>query len=141
MKPFVALLTTFVLGCASSAAVIPIQYGFADIPARAGIQLTYTNASKRMMCLMPEHWPNQAGKINQAADYVSLIVDGVSYPIEDFNTGYCIGGCPTYVSPGETITGFISYRDFNLPVELFSRPKALEFSPRAFACKRDTTAN
>jgi hypothetical protein len=89
-----------------------------------------------MMCLNPEDWPNSAGKIDQGAGRVFLVVSDQRFPIEDFNTGYCVGGCPIYVEPREEIIGFIAYKDFNLPQALADKPKRLEFSPKAFPCAR-----
>jgi len=90
--------------------------------------------------LAPSHWPNAAGKINQASDIVTLQVDGQRFPVVDFNTGYCTGErCATHVAAGETTTAFISYDDFNLPGSLRQRPKTLEFSISAYVCSRESS--
>lgn len=115
--------------------MIPIDYQMADKAAKAGIELSYRNESNKTMCLLPEHWPNAAGKINQASNHVYLIVGDERFPIEDFNTGYCPEGCATYVAPGERISAFVAYSDFNLPIHLINEPKKLEFSPKAFECR------
>ena len=88
------------------------------------------------MCLLPEHWPNHAGKIDQASDRVALVVGQERFPIVDFNTGYCPHGCATPVAPGEQVSSAISYSDFGLPERLMDSPKTLEFTPMAFACGR-----
>jgi dienelactone hydrolase len=88
------------------------------------------------MCLGPEHWPNRAGKLNQASDVVFLAVGDQKFPIQEVNTGYCWGDeCALRVAPGEDVAAFISYADFNLPERLWREPKTLEFRPQAFPCK------
>jgi hypothetical protein len=130
------LTAALLVGCATVAASIPIQYIYSDAPSRAGIELSYVNRTNRTVCLSPSQWPNSAGKINQA-NRVSLIVDGQRYPIEVFNTGYCFGGCPTYVEPGQRVRAFVPYRDFKLPPALASKSKQLEFSPSGYVCKHN----
>ncbi len=124
-----------VSGCATQSALKPIKYDYVDVPAERRIEVTYRNFTGVAMCLLPEHWPNQAGKINQASDIVFLVVGQERFPIENFNTGYCPQGCATRVAPGEKISSSIPYADFSLPERLMDAPKALEFSPKAFACK------
>lgn len=132
-----AAIAIFVLlsGCATQSVLIPIKYEYVDVPAERRIQVTYHNTSRVTMCLLPEHWPNQAGKINQASDSVFLVVGQERFPIVDFNTGYCPQGCATRVAPGEKVSSSIPYADFGLPERLKDAPKTLEFSPTAFECK------
>jgi hypothetical protein len=117
-------------------ASVPLAYRFTDVPERGGIEVRYRNSTRAVMCLSPDQWPNQAGKLNQVSDRVVLIVDGKSFPLEDFNTGYCVGGCPTYVDPGEEIRGFIPYNHFALPPEMVGKPKQLLFTPLGYVCAR-----
>jgi len=124
-----------VSGCATQSALTPIKYEYVDVPAERRIEVTYRNLTGAAMCLLPEHWPNQAGKINQASDIVFLVVGQERFPIENFDTGYCPQGCATRVAPGEKISRSIPYADFSLPERLKDAPKTLEFSPKAFACK------
>lgn len=130
-------LLGLIAGCSSTLALQPIEYQFIDVPAQSKVEVTYRNQSGTTMCLLPEHWPNQAGKINQAGDIVFLVVAGRRFPILDFNTGYCPQGCAIRVEPGETAAGFIRYADFELPEQLRDAPKTLEFSPMAFPCPRE----
>jgi len=124
-------------GCAGTTRMIPIEYRFHDIPEERRIEITYHNDLKDTLCLSPETWPNEAGKINQASEYVFLVIDGRRFPIVDFNTGYCpeADGCALYVSPGQETSASISYSDFNVPKDLENLEKELEFSPVAFKCR------
>ena len=122
-------------GCASQPTLVRVDFEMRDKPADRQIEVVYQNAQKNPMCLLPEHWPNVAGKINQASDLVFLVVEGRRFPIENFNTGYCPKGCSTRVKPGEQQSARIAYADFGLPQELYGAPKRLEFAPMAYACR------
>jgi hypothetical protein len=123
-----------ILGCASRSALMPIKFEYRDDPGGRRVELTYLNSSRYAMCLLPEHWPNSAGKINQASDIVFLVVGQERFPIENFNTGYCPKGCATRVVPGAQVSASIAYADFGLPDRLINAEKSLEFSPVAFKC-------
>lgn len=126
--------TLLVTGCVSNWEPLPTEYVFRDWPSEDRVEVQFTNTTNGKLCLDPEHWPNQAGKINQASEYVYLEIDGKQFPIVDFNTGYCFGGCPTVVLPGETASASIAYRDFRLPGSLRHEPKRLEFPVVAYTC-------
>lgn len=123
-------------GCAAQSALVPVQFGYTDVPAKRQVEVTYRNNEQVPMCLLPEHWPNPAGKINQASDSVALVVGSERFPIANFNTGYCPDGCATRVAPGEQVSRAIPYSDFALPERLVDSQKTLEFAPMAFACNR-----
>jgi hypothetical protein len=126
----------FLAGCATRVVPVPVHYRLVDHPDESRIELLYRNESSKTVCLSAEDWPNLAGKLNQVSDRVSLVVGGERFPIENFNTGYCIGNrCARRVAPGEQISGSISYDDFSLPARLKNEPKALEFFPTAYVCR------
>lgn len=129
--------TLLVVGCASSWKPVPSEYLFKDWPSENRVEVLFTNETDEQLCLLPEHWPNQAGKINQAGESVFLVVAGKRFPIEDFNTGYCPGGCALVVRPGETVSSAIAYDDFGLPAELRQAPKQLELPVVAYACPNE----
>jgi hypothetical protein len=133
-KLIINSLVLVLAACATQSKLTKIEYLFADSAQNRSIQLTYHNETTRVMCLLPEHWPNQAGKINQGRDRMILVVGNERFPIEDFNTGYCPEGCAIRVAPGSTVSATVSYVDFALPERLWSSTKRLEFSPMAFAC-------
>lgn len=110
----VALLGT---SCVSTSGLFPIEYAFTDMPEKRRIELRYHNTSEQTVCLLPEFWPNQAGKINQASGEVFLLVGDRRFAIEDFNTGYC-PDCRLAVAPGETVRASIGYDAFDLPEAL-----------------------
>lgn len=137
MRTFViAISLSFLVGCATRVVSVPIHFRLVDHPDESRIELFYRNNSKSTVCISADYWPNQAGKLNQMSDRVFLVVSGERFPIEDFNTGYCIGEtCARRVEPGEQISGSIPYNDFGLPERLRNEPKTLEFSPIGFMCR------
>jgi hypothetical protein len=131
---YLGLFLLLIVGCASNTALVPIQFRYLDHPGERRVELTYSNSSRNTMCLLPENWPNSAGKIDQASDRVFLVVGQERFPIRDFNTGYCPKGCATRVAPGGQLSASIAYADFGLPDRLITSRKTLEFSPVAFKC-------
>lgn len=132
----IAMSLSLLVGCATKVVSVPVHFRLVDHPDESRIELLYRNESKQTVCISADYWPNLAGKLNQMSDRVFLVVGGERFPIEDFNTGYCIGEtCARRVAPGEQISGSILYKDFGLPEHLKSEPKTLEFSPRGYVCR------
>ena len=115
-----------------------MEYVLKDWPSEDRIEVIFTNDTEEQLCLLPEHWPNQAGKIDQASENVFLLVAGRRFPIEDFNTGYCANGCALVVHPGETVSSSIAYDDFLLPADIRQAPKQLELPVIAYTCPHET---
>lgn len=135
MRTPVMLLLLFSLSaCAAQSKLTKAAYRLVDNLAGQRIELTYHNKTARTMCLLPEHWPNQAGKINQGSDRMILVVGAERFRVKDFNTGYCPQGCAVRVAPGAELTASVSYADFALPERLWGAAKTLEFSPMVYAC-------
>lgn len=126
-----------VVGCATTTTDLrPLTYSFEDQPSDRRVVVSYRNADRSGICVLPEHWPNQGGAIDQDGDRVFLHVAGRRFALRGVNTGYCPKGCATYVPPGREISGFLAYDDFHLPAHLEHHPKRLEFIPRGFTCRR-----
>lgn len=133
-RALVFLATLLTIGCATSGKLFLIEYEFSDKPTQERIELRYTNGLRRTVCLVPEYWPNSAGKIDATPGTFVLVVGQERFPIERFNTGYC-PRCATPVAPGETIIATIPYADFHLPPSLVKEAKSLEFVPKGFHCR------
>lgn len=123
-----------VAACATTTELIPISYDVVDDPAQRAFRVSFRNSTDSELCLNPEDWPNAAGKINQASDTVAVVVGDQRFRMLDFNTGYCVGGCPFRVRPGEELAASIPYSEFDLPASLDGNNKRLEFKPQAFRC-------
>jgi len=128
-----ALISLLGVGCVSSGGLFPIDYEFIDHPNERRVAIRYRNDSTHTVCLLPEFWPNQAGKINQASREVFLVVGKERFAIEEFNTGYC-PDCALRVGPGEEVVASIGYNLFGLPESLVEKEKYLEFRPKAYRC-------
>ena len=63
-RTFATAIFALVAGCATQSALIPITYDYVDVPAEHRIEVAYRNTTGFTMCLLPEFWPNEAGKIN-----------------------------------------------------------------------------
>lgn len=108
-----------------------------DNPIAHRFDLRLTSHSKRKICLPPEQWPNQSGKVDWAKDYISVRVGAKRFPIADWNGGYCPGCYVAEVRPGESVAAFIPYADFeNFGPENYQADKELTFPPHASWCYR-----
>lgn len=123
-----------VAACATATELIPISYDVVDDPTHREFRVSFRNATDSQLCLNPEDWPNAAGKIDQASDRVAVVIGDQRFPMLDFNTGYCVGGCPFRVRPGEELAASIPYSEFEIPASLEGSDKRLEFAPQAFRC-------
>ena len=125
-----------VVGCATTTTDLrPLTYSFEDQPSDRRVVVSYRNADRSGICVLPEHWPNQGGAIDQDGNRVFLHVAGRRFALRGFNTGYCPGGCATYVAPGGEISGRLAYADFQLPTDLEQSPKSLEFKALGYRCR------
>lgn len=124
-------------GCATTIAVTPLDYVVTDQPDRLGLSISYTNRSKRTMCLSLEIWPNGSGYFDGPEDRIFIRVRERRFSMKPHNTGYCFGGCPTRVAHGQTVRDFIPYERFDMPADQSAEPKQLEFSkpPTGYACR------
>lgn len=138
MQKFLPIVATlFIVNCSARwGDRIVVDYELRDTPMEQRIELIFVNNLDRAVCMSVENWPNAAGKMSYASDIVFLIVEGVKFPIEEFNTGVCIprSECYLRVKPREKLSGSIPYKDFLLPEEYWGKPKELEFTPPAYEC-------
>ena len=123
------------IGCEQPYEGVTVHPRIEDRPDRERIELFYTNSTKNSLCFDDASWPNSTGTLSFAGDRFALVVDGRRFPVEDRNTGYCIGEkCGASVAPSATIFGFLPYSEFHLPDELRHKEKRLEYSIRAYQC-------
>ena len=127
------IVVLIVAGCAHSSNLFTADYTYLDNPLQERIDLTFENKSNRSACLLPEFWPNRAGKIDNAPGTIYLIVNDTAFQLAAFNTGYC-PTCVTKVRPGEKVEAFIGYTDFGLPDSQFHMPKELVFDLKVYNC-------
>lgn len=130
----ITIYLLMVAGCQSAGQTFPVEYAISDNPDNLTFDLAFRNTTERNVCLTPTYWPNSAGKLNQAEALVSVTIGGQSFPISDFNTGYC-PGCSTKVRPGQLVTASIPYSEFEIPNRLHDEPKTLIFNPVGSHCR------
>lgn len=131
------LLITILSSCASIGDLFPVPFEWEDNYYIDEFHIIFRNNTRDSICLLPEHWPNQAGVINQASGIVFVVINEERYPMRQINTGYCTGSvsdCGFQVLPGESISANIPYSMFDIPRNLYSSDKKLEYQPLAFRC-------
>jgi len=131
--PGLFLLAFLGVACAHTTRLFPISYELIDLPEQRRLELTFKNRLRYAVCLLPEFWPNAAGKIDHASSLVYLVVETRRFPIEEFNTGYC-PDCPLRVEPGDEVKASIGYEAFALPDAHLGKEKRLIFSPKGYRC-------
>jgi hypothetical protein len=123
------------IGCATNPIEhVALSWRLVDHPEKSRIELFYRNDTGKTLCLSDDDWPNAEGKLNQMDDVVFLVVGSERFPIAYYEQ-YCPTGCSRRVIPGEEISAFIPYADFQLPERLRYEPKTLEFHPQAYVCR------
>lgn len=123
-----------IAGCATTYEPAQIAYQYNDNPELKRVDLFFRNETDTAICLTADDWPNASGELDSMGGRVFLNVDGKRFPIVNHNTGYCPSGCERRVAPGEEVSGFLLYQDFNLPAKLAYKPKVLDFTPNALTC-------
>ena len=96
------------------------------------LHLTSLN-TEREMCVGGAEWPDARGRLEGAADYVSLIANGQGYAMEDSHEE-CGQACVRHVAPGASIDGFVGYDQF--PREAFdgNGARTLNFGVEPYFC-------
>lgn len=128
------MASVMLISCASTATLFEVAPGSLDDPSSERIQIEYTNMSTRAVCLLPEFWPNDFGRMDHEEGSVFLTIRNQKFPLKSYNAGYCAAGCSRRVRTGESIKGYFSYSDFNVPRELYSEPKTLTYYPKGYPC-------
>jgi len=144
---FLVLILLVVTGCAKPKSPFPIyeatdptegrfpiKYVFIDIPAEQRIEINFHNASKLAVCIYPNQWPTNTGRMQGEGPGMIIIVGKQRFTAEMTTPDYC-PGCAYYVKPGENLRASIHYEVFHLPKALYNSKKRLEFNPMGYHCK------
>jgi hypothetical protein len=103
-----------------------VVFNFLDRPNLQRIDIIYRNDSASTLYLPEGSWPFEDGLETLNEDYVALNVAGRRFVAQGLG-GHCRNPCAVRVQPGQSVRGFISYRNFSLPVELYRSEKRVEF--------------
>jgi hypothetical protein len=135
MRISAAFALVALAGCATAikSHISKINYSYTDDLNNRSFNLEYVNTENRKICISPDYWPNQAGKINQASSYVWVDIEQYRFNLLDYNTGYC-PKCSIKVLPGQKITGHIPYAEFQIPEHFYKAKKILHFQPQSSSC-------
>ncbi len=110
-------------------------FSAADAPSEKKFKLTLASLSQRQLCTTNAHWPSAAGYMDSATRIAAVVVAGRKYPFKDFNMGACFSKeCAIRVENEKRLEAELFYRDFELPEDLYDRPKELSFEPAPFWC-------
>ena len=97
-------------------------------------ELRLGSDSARQLCIHVYSWPNDLGQLHFGEREVSVAMDGVEYPIQSRNFGYCSPtkkyGCYHVIPPGNELRGFIAFSEFDPTVARErSATREIAFSP------------
>jgi hypothetical protein len=138
MRYLLSLSCLLIGACASSTDLIRVPYRVTDIPDEHRLELTYVNTFKSTVCLLPEFWPNPAGKFGGAPETFFLIAKEQRFAATTYNAGYCVarkaGDCSTVVRPGAQVSVSVSYEEFGLPESDAQEPKTVELPLKVYRC-------
>jgi hypothetical protein len=115
-----------------SAGYFPIDYTIEDDGVNSRIKLSYVNATRADVCLLPEDWPFQGVLLTNGRE-VSLEVAGKTFFL-DADTDYC-RGCYLRVKPGQKVEAWLDYAKFGLPDTLKTASKTLSYKPIGVSCR------
>ena len=111
----------------------PSEYEFVvtESPSEPRFDVVFLSRSDRPLCIHQHSWPNSLGQLHFAGDHVFVLINGVQYPIQDRNFGYCSPttkyGCYHRVRPGAELRGFVAFSEFD-PQVRESQSRRLDFS-------------
>jgi hypothetical protein len=95
------------------------------------VTLTSLN-TERDLCVGAAEWPDARGRLEGAADYVSLQSNGQGYAMRDSGE-QCGTACVRRIAPGATLEGMIGYDQF--APEAFDTPAhTLDFGAQPYFC-------
>jgi hypothetical protein len=110
-----------------------------DRRAEQRFLIMLTSLDDRPLCIPVEKWPNQYGQLHFGASWVKLQSNTAIYRARDNNFGYCInkdgGPCTIRVRAGDSLKGFVGYREFGKVTEIAAlKEHHLVFPVIVWAC-------
>jgi hypothetical protein len=111
-----------------------------DNPKLKRFDLKLLSLDDRTLCISIGDWPNEAGEIQGASQWVSIESAGKTYHAHDPTViADCfIGDCAMRVKPHGTLSGFIPYSAFGKAEMIAALPiKHLQYEVKPFACEKE----
>jgi hypothetical protein len=104
-----------------------------DDPEMRSFKLTLTSLNtERDLCVGAAEWPDERGRLEGAADFVALLVNGQGYAMRDSGE-QCGQACVRRISPGASLEGSIGYDQF-VPEAFDEGPHTLDFGAQPYFC-------
>ena len=108
-----------------------------DVPANRNFVVRLESLSHREICTGPGRWPTPTGNIGGSGLEIAVRVDGKLFNYRDSNMEMCLfRECHNPMSRGSVLESTLTYEGFELPEELRSAPKKLEFDPEPYWCSK-----
>jgi hypothetical protein len=105
-----------------------------DDPEMRSFHLTLTSLNtERDLCVGGAEWPDERGRLEGAADFVSLQANGQGYAMRDSGE-QCGEACVRHIAPGASLEGSIGYDQFVPEAFDGTGPHTLEFSAQPYFC-------
>jgi hypothetical protein len=104
-----------------------------DDAGMRSFKLTLTSLNtERDLCVGGAEWPDERGRLEGAADFVSLHSNGQGYAMRDSGE-LCGEACVRRIAPGASLDGIIGYDQF--APEAFDSPEhTLDFGAQPYFC-------
>jgi hypothetical protein len=98
-----------------------------------GFHLTLISLNAaRDLCVGGAEWPDERGRMDGAADFVSLHANGQGYAMRDSGE-QCGDACVRRIAPGARLEGVIGYDQF-APEAFDEGPHTLNFGAQPYFC-------
>lgn len=105
-----------------------------DRPSERRFDLQFVSLSEQPLCFAADAWPS-GGWMAWVRGLVSVEIDGGTYPIEDHNSGYCVGdACGARVEARGAASGHLPYERFGDAPFDGSVSRTLHFNIAVHAC-------
>lgn len=116
---------------------VDYSISWADVPANRNFDVRLESLSGREICTGPGRWPTATGYIGGSGLEITVRVYGKLFKYRDSNMEMCLfRECENPMSRGTVLKSTLTYEGFELPEELWSAPKELEFDPEPFWCSK-----
>jgi hypothetical protein len=116
---------------------VDYSISWVDVPGNRNFVVRLESLSRREICTGPGRWPISTGQIGGSGLKIVARVDGRSFKYRDSNMEMCLfRECENPMTRGAVLQAILSYDGFELPADLWSASKELEFDPEPYWCSK-----
>lgn len=114
---------------------VDYSISWVDMPRNQNFSVRLESLSRREICTGSGRWSTSTGYIGGSGLKIFVHVDGKLFKYRDSNMEMCLfRECENPMSRGSVLQSVLTYEGFELPEELWSVPKELEFDPEPYWC-------